>query len=204
MARYRGPRTKKARAFNEPIFGFDKYFERKKYPPGQHGLSKKRKQKSDFAVQLMEKQKAKYTYGVLERQFRKTFVTATRKTGVTGENLLQLLEARLDNIVYRLGISPTRNGARQLVSHGHIAVDGIVTTIPSLSVRPGQTIAVRGKSKSLQAVIDSTASNSQNVKRYAWLEWNTAKLEGNFLSYPTRDQIPETINEQLIVELYSK
>jgi len=204
MARYRGPRTKKARAFNEPIFGYDKYFERKKYPPGQHGLAKRRKQKSDYAVQLLEKQKAKYTYGVLERQFRRTFEAATRKSGVTGENLLQLLEARLDNIVYRLGISPTRSGARQLVSHGHIAVDGDVSNTPSMSVRPGQVIAVRGKSKTLQAVVDSTAANSSNVKKYAWLEWNGAKLEGNFLNYPTRDQIPETINEQLIVELYSK
>ena len=204
MARYRGPRTKKARAFNEPIFGYDKYFERKKYPPGQHGLAKRRKQKSDYAVQLLEKQKAKYTYGVLERQFRRTFEAATRKVGVTGENLLQLLEARLDNVVFRLGISPTRSGARQLVSHGHIALDGIVSTIPSQSVRPGQVIAVRGKSKSLQSVIDSTSANSQNVKKYAWLEWNSSKFEGNFLNYPTRDQIPETINEQLIVELYSK
>lgn len=204
MARYRGPRSKKARAFNEPIFGYDKYFERKKYPPGQHGLAKRRKQKSDYAVQLMEKQKAKYTYGVLERQFRRTFEAAIRKTGVTGENLLQLLEARLDNVVYRLGISPTRSGARQLVSHGHIAIDGIVTTIPSYSVRPGQVIAVRGKSQSVQAIVDSVAANSQDVRKYAWLEWNSAKMEGNFLTYPTRDQIPETINEQLIVELYSK
>ena len=204
MARYRGPRSIKARAFNEPIFGYDKYFERKKYPPGQHGLAKRRKQKSDYAVQLMEKQKAKYTYGVLERQFRRTFEAAIRKTGVTGENLLQLLEARLDNIVYRLGISPTRSGARQLVSHGHIAVDGVVSTIPSYSVRPGQIIAVRGKSQSMQAIVDSVAANSQNVRKYAWLEWNSAKMEGNFLTYPTRDQVPETINEQLIVELYSK
>jgi small subunit ribosomal protein S4 len=204
MARYRGPRSKKARAFNEPIFGYDKYFERKKYPPGQHGLAKRRKQKSDYAVQLMEKQKAKYTYGVLERQFRLTFEAAIRKTGVTGENLLQLLEARLDNVVYRLGISPTRSGARQLVSHGHIAVDGIVSTIPSLSLRPGHVITVRGKSQSVQTIIDSIAANSQNVRKYSWLQWNNSKMEGNFLNYPTRDQIPETINEQLIVELYSK
>ncbi len=204
MARYRGPRTKKARAFNEPIFGFDKYFERKKYPPGQHGLAKRRKQKSDYAVQLMEKQKAKYTYGVLEKQFRRTFESASRRTGATGENLLQLLESRLDNVVYRLGISPTRSGARQLVNHGHIAVDGVVTTIPSFSVKPGHLVAVRGKSKSMQAIIDSTSTNSSNVKKYSWLEWNSAKMEGNFLNYPTRDQIPENINEQLIVELYSK
>jgi small subunit ribosomal protein S4 len=204
MARYTGPRSKKARAFNEPIFGYDKSFERKKYPPGQHGLAKKRKQKSDYAVQLLEKQKAKYTYGVLERQFRRTFEAAVRKTGVTGENLLQLLESRLDNIVYRLGISPTRSGARQLVSHGHIALDGIVTTIPSVLVRPGQVISVRGKSQSISGIQESIAANSQNVKKYSWLEWNSAKLEGNFLNHPSLDQIPETINVQLIVELYSK
>ena len=204
MARYTGPRSKKARAFNEPIFGYDKSFERKKYPPGQHGLAKKRKQKSDYAVQLLEKQKAKYTYGVLERQFRRTFEAAVRKTGVTGENLLQLLESRLDNIVYRLGISPTRSGARQLVSHGHIALDGIVTTIPSVLVRPGQVISVRGKSQSIHGIQESVSSNSQNVRKYSWLEWNSAKLEGNFLNYPSIDQIPETINVQLIVELYSK
>lgn len=152
----------------------------------------------------MEKQKAKYTYGVLERQFRRTFEAATRKSGITGENLLQLLEARLDNIVYRLGISPTRSGARQLVSHGHIAVNGTVNTIPSMSVKPGQTITVRGKSQSIHVITDSLAVNSQNVKKYSWLVWNSAKLEGSFVSYPSRDQIPETINEQLIVELYSK
>lgn len=204
MARYTGPRSKKARAFNEPIFGYDKSFERKKYPPGQHGLAKKRKQKSDYAVQLLEKQKAKYTYGVLERQFRRTFESAVRKSGVTGENLLQLLESRLDNIVYRLGISPTRSGARQLVSHGHIALDGIVTTIPSVLVKPGQVISVRGKSQSIQGIQESISANSQNVRKYSWLEWNSAKLEGNFLNYPSIDQIPETINVQLIVELYSK
>jgi small subunit ribosomal protein S4 len=204
MARYTGPRSKKARAFNEPIFGYDKSFERKKYPPGQHGLAKKRKQKSDYAVQLLEKQKAKYTYGVLERQFRRTFESAVRKSGVTGENLLQLLESRLDNIVYRLGISPTRSGARQLVSHGHIALDGIVTTIPSVLVKPGQVISVRGKSQSIHGIQESISANSQNVRKYSWLEWNSAKLEGNFLNYPSIDQIPETINVQLIVELYSK
>ena len=204
MARYTGPRSKKARAFNEPIFGYDKSFERKKYPPGQHGLAKKRKQKSDYAVQLTEKQKAKYTYGVLERQFRRTFESAVRKSGVTGENLLQLLESRLDNIVYRLGISPTRSGARQLVSHGHIALDGIVTTIPSVLVKPGQVISVRGKSQSIHGIQESISANSQNVRKYSWLEWNSAKLEGNFLNYPSIDQIPETINVQLIVELYSK
>jgi small subunit ribosomal protein S4 len=204
MARYIGPRSKKARAFNEPIYGQDKHFEKKKYPPGQHGLAKRRKQKSDYAVQLTEKQKAKYTYGVLERQFRKTFEAAVRKTGVSGENLLQLLEARLDNIVFRLGLSPTRNGARQLVSHGHITVDNIVTTIASYSVKPGQKIVVRGKSQNLDSISSSLASNSSNVRKYSWLEWNSSKMEGTFLNYPSRDQIPETINEQLIVELYSK
>jgi small subunit ribosomal protein S4 len=204
MARYIGPRSKKARAFNEAIYGSDKHFDKKKYPPGQHGLAKKRKQKSDYAVQLMEKQKAKYTYGVLERQFRKTFEAAVRKTGVSGENLLQLLEARLDNVVYRLGLSSTRNGARQLVSHGHITVDGIVTTIPSYSIKPGQKIVVRGKSQNIEAILSSVSNNSPSVKRFSWLEWNSAKLEGSFLNYPSRDQIPENINEQLIVELYSK
>lgn len=204
MARYTGPKTKKARSFNEPIFGFDKSFEKKKYPPGQHGLAKKRKQRSDYAIQLLEKQKAKYTYGVLERQFRKTFENAVRKSGVTGENLLQLLEARLDNVCYRLGLSNTRSGARQLVSHGHIAVNGIVTTIPSFTVKPGDVVAVRGKSQSVVAITDSIAANSSNARKYTWLNWNNSKMEGSLLNYPTRDLIPENINEQLIVELYSK
>jgi small subunit ribosomal protein S4 len=204
MARYTGPKTKKARAFNEPIFGEDKYFKRKQYPPGQHGLAKRRKQKSDYGIQLMEKQKAKYTYGVLERQFRKTFEMATRKIGATGEVLLQLLEARLDNVVFRLGVSPTRSGARQLVNHGHICVNGVVTDIPSYSVRPGDTITVRGKSQGMSVIKDSIAANSKSVRNFTWLEWNGDKMEGTFLVYPTRDQNPEKINEQLIVELYSK
>lgn len=204
MARYRGPKTKKARAFNEPIHGYDKYFERKKYPPGQHGLAKRRKQKSDYGKQLMEKQKAKYTYGVLERQFRRMFEEANRRPGVTGEILLQLLEARLDNVVFRLGISPTRRGARQLVSHGHIAVDGIVTNVPSYSVKPGIVIGVRGKSQGLVAINDSINVNSQNVRKYPWLEWNGDKMEGMMTRMPEREEIPENINEQLIVELYSK
>ncbi len=204
MARYTGPKTKKARAFAEPIFGYDKSYEKKKYPPGQHGPSRRRKQKSDYALQLMEKQKAKYTYGVLERQFRRMFEKASRKGGVTGENLLQLLEARLDNVVYRLGIASSRRAARQLVSHKHIAVNGVVTNIPSCSLRPGDVIEVRGKSQGLSVINESIATNSKEVRKYSWLEWEEGKMRGKFIGIPTRDQIPENINEQLIVELYSK
>jgi small subunit ribosomal protein S4 len=204
MARYTGPKTKKARALGEAIFGYDKIFEKKKYPPGQHGPSRRRKQKSEYAIQLTEKQKAKYTYGVLERQFRRLFEKASRKSGVTGENLLQLLESRLDNVVYRLGIAPTRRSARQLVSHKHIAVNGVVTNIPSCALKPGDVITVRGKSQAMQNVLDSIAANSSNVQKYAWLEWTGDKMEGTFVALPSRDQIPENINEQLIVELYSK
>jgi len=204
MARYTGPTTKKARSFGEPIFGFDKAFERRKYGPGQHGLTRKKKQPSNYAGQLKEKQKAKYTYGVLERQFRKTFVSATRRHGVTGEVLLQLLEARLDNTVYRLGISPTRRGARQLVGHRHVTVNGKVVNIPSYSCKPGDVIAVRGKSKGLEIVTTHVGAKTNNVRQYGWLEWNVDKMQGIFLAYPQRDQIPENINEQLIVELYSK
>ncbi|MCF8238174.1 MAG: 30S ribosomal protein S4 [Saprospiraceae bacterium] len=203
MARYTGPATKKARAFGEPIFGFDKAFERRKYGPGQHGPSRRRKQKSEYANQLMEKQKAKYTYGVLERQFRKTFDLATKQKGVTGEVLLQLLEARLDNTVHRLGLSPTRRGARQLVSHKHIMVNGVVTNIPSFQLRPGDVIQVRGKSRSLEVIV-TNANNKMDVRKFPWLEWNPDKLEGKFMEYPSREAIPEKINEQLIVELYSK
>jgi small subunit ribosomal protein S4 len=202
MARYIGPKTKKSRAFGQAIYGPDKYFEKRKFPPGQHGVSKKRKQKSEYGLQLMEKQKAKYTYGLLERQFRKTFENATRKHGVTGEVLLQLLEARLDNAVFRLGISPTRRGARQLVAHKHIAVNGVVTNIPSYSLRPGDIISVRGKSQNFD-VIESSINKTTN-KKYSWLEWNRDKKEGKFIAFPSRDEIPEVINEQLIVELYSK
>ncbi len=204
MARYTGPTTKKARAFGDPIFGFDKYFERRKYPPGQHGLTRKKKQASNYSQQLSEKQKAKYTYGVLERQFRKTFNSATRRHGVTGEVLLQLLEARLDNTVYRLGIAPTRRGARQLVGHRHITVNGEVVNIPSYSLKPGDVVAVRGKSKGLEVVTTHAGAKTNNVRQFGWLEWNPDTLQGKFLSYPQRDQIPEKINEQLIVELYSK
>lgn len=204
MARYTGPKTKKARAFGEAIYGYDKSFERKKYPPGQHGSTRRRKQRSDYAAQLMEKQKAKYTYGVLERQFRNLFEKASRKAGVTGEVLLQLLEARLDNVVFRLGIASTRSAARQLVSHKHIVLNGVVTNVPSASLRAGDVVTVRGKSQGNQAILDSIANNAANSRKFSWIEWNSAKLEGVFLQYPTRDQIPENINEQLIVELYSK
>ncbi|TNE66570.1 MAG: 30S ribosomal protein S4 [Bacteroidetes bacterium] len=204
MARYTGPTTKISRKFGESIFGYDKYFERRKYPPGQHGLSKRRKPKSDYALQLAEKQKAKYTYGILERQFRKTFHNATRRHGVTGEVLLQLLEARLDNTVFRLGISPTRRGARQLVGHRHITVNGQVVNIPSYTLKPGDVVAVRGKSKSMEMITLHAGAKNSEVKKFGWLEWNPDQMQGTFLSYPQRDQIPENINEQLIVELYSK
>ncbi|HQW71549.1 MAG TPA: 30S ribosomal protein S4 [Saprospiraceae bacterium] len=203
MARYTGPATKKARAFGEAIYGPDKSFDKKKYAPGQHGPSRKRKQKSDYALQLMEKQKAKYTYGVLERQFRNTFDKASRKSGVTGTILLQYLEARLDNVVYRMGLGTTRRGTRQLVSHRHILVNGIVTNIPSYSVKPGDVIEVRGKSRGLDVVVNNVRSKHDN-RKHSWIEWNAERMEGKFLAYPERDQIPEMINEQLIVELYNK
>lgn len=203
MARYTGPKTKKARALGEPIFGYDKSFERKKYGPGQHGNTRRRRQKSDYALQLMEKQKAKYTYGVLERQFRNLFERANAKSGVTGTLLLQYLEARLDNVVYRLGLAPSRPAARQLVAHKHIVLNGVLNNVPSTQLRPGDTVAVRGKSQGLQVIRDS-ASNKSDVRRFGWLEFNPDKMEGKFLEYPERDAIPEKINEQLIVELYSK
>lgn len=201
MARYTGPTTKKARTFGDPIFGVDKYFERRKYPPGQHGMARKKKQASNYSQQLQEKQKAKYTYGVLERQFEKMYHTASSKRGITGEVLLQLCEARLDNTVFRLGVAPTRRAARQLVSHGHITVDGSVVNVPSYSLRPGQSVAVREKSRSLEAITNSVSVNS---KRFDWLEWNPTQMSGKFITMPERAQIPENIREQLIVELYSK
>ncbi|MEM1219657.1 MAG: 30S ribosomal protein S4 [Bacteroidota bacterium] len=203
MARYRGPRAKKARAFGEAIFGFSKAFEKKKYAPGMHGNSRRRRQKSDYALQLMEKQKAKYTYGVLERQFRNLFETASRKGGVTGEVLLQFLEARLDNTVYRMGIAPTRRAARQLVSHKHILVNGVITNVPSCQLRPGDQISVRGRSQALTVIRDSVGAKN-DIRKFGWLEFNPDKMEGIFLAYPERENIPEKINEQLIVELYSK
>lgn len=201
MARYLGPTTKIARKFGEPIFGADKAFEKKKYPPGQHGQAKKRRKMSEYGVQLLEKQKAKYTYGLLERQFSNTFERAVRQKGITGELLLQLLEARLDNVVYRLGIAPTRRAARQLVGHRHITVNGSVTNIASYSLKPGDIIGVREKSKSLEVITDALASRAN---AYSWLEWDQDKKAGKFLNYPDRDLIPESIKEQLIVELYSK
>jgi len=201
MARYRGPKAKIARRFNDPIFGPSKALQKKSYPPGQHGRSRRRKQ-SEYAVQLMEKQKAKYTYGVLERQFSNLFDKASRKSGITGEVLLQLLESRLDNIVYRLGIARTRRGARQLVLHKHITVNGQIVNIPSFHVKIGDQVIVRERSKSLEVITDSQAANSG--KRYPWLEWDTSQLAGKLVALPQRDEIPENINEQLIVELYSK
>ena len=200
MARYIGPKTKIARTFREPIFGPDKSYEKKNYPPGQHGPNARRKKVSEYGIQLKEKQKAKYTYGVLERQFRNLFKKASSKKGITGEVLLQLIEARLDNTVYRLGIAPTRSAARQFVSHRHITVNGKVVNIPSYSLRPGDVVAVRERSKSLEVVTDALASRLS----YPWLEWDEDKFAGKFISFPERADIPETINEQLIVELYSK
>lgn len=201
MARYTGPKTKISRRFGESLYGADKNFEKKNYPPGQHGLTKRRKKTSEYGIQLAEKQKAKYTYGILEKQFHNTFLRATRKKGVTGEVLLQLIEARLDNVVYRLGIAPTRSGARQLVSHRHILVNGDVVNIPSFSIRPGDIVGVRERSKSLEMVTNALESRSS---AFSWLEWDEDKLTGKFLNYPERSEIPENINEQLIVELYSK
>ncbi len=203
MARYTGPATKKSRAFGEAIAGYDRAFEKKKYPPGQHGLSRKRKQRSDYAIQLMEKQKAKYTYGLLERQFRSFFEKASRKSGVTGTILLQMLESRLDNTVFRMGLAPTRRAARQLVTHRHITVNGMVSNIPSRRLRPGDLVGVRGKSKSLD-IIQESVGNKKEVRKFPWLEFNPDKMEGVFMAYPEREQIPEKINELLIVELYSK
>jgi len=201
MARYIGPKSKIARKFKEPIYGPDKNYERKNYPPGQHGNSKRRRKQSEYSVQLMEKQKAKYTYGILERQFRNVFEKASHKKGITGEILLQLIEARLDNVVFRLGIAPSRAGARQLVSHRHILVNGEVLNVPSYSVKPGDVIGVREKSKSLEAI---TNSLSGSAHAFSWLEWNDTGMNGKFLNYPEREEIPENIKEQLIVELYSK
>ncbi|WP_375238628.1 30S ribosomal protein S4 [Aurantibacter sp.] len=201
MARYTGPKTKIARKFGEAIFGEDKSFEKRNYPPGQHGNARRRGKKSEYAIQLMEKQKAKYTYGILEKQFRNLFKKATASKGITGQVLLQLCESRLDNVVFRMGIAPTRSAARQLVSHRHITVNGELVNIPSYSLNAGDVVAVREKSKSIEA-IERSLSNSSNV--YEWITWNTATKEGTYVSVPARLQIPENINEQFIVELYSK
>ena len=202
MARYRGPQSRIARKFGEAIFGPDKVLEKKNFPPGFHGLASRRRKKSEYGLQLREKQKAKYMYGVLERQFSNLFQKASASKGVTGEVLLQLLESRLDNVVFRLGIAPTRAAARQLVSHKHITVNSEVVNIPSYQLRPGDVVGVREKSKSLEVITISTGSRRYN--KYAWLEWDNAQLTGKFLARPERSEIPENIKEQLIVELYSK
>jgi len=201
MARYTGPKSKIARRFKDPIFGPDKALERRQYGPGQHGPNKRRGKQSEYSIQLGEKQKAKYTYGILERQFSNMFDKASRMKGVTGENLLQLCEARLDNTVFRMGIAPTRRAARQFVGHKHITVNGEVVNIPSYSVKVGDVIGVREKSKSLEAIANSLASSSSS---FDWLEWNPSQMEGKVVAVPSREMIPENIKEQLIVELYSK
>ena len=201
MARYRGPKSKIARKFADPIFGPDKALERKAYPPGQHGPNKRRNKKSEYAVQLAEKQKAKYTYGILEKQFRNIFKKASASSGVTGEILLQLCESRLDNVVYRMGIAPTRRAARQIVSHRHVTVNGELVNVASYHLKAGDKVAVREKSKSLEAIANSLASASQV---YEWITWNNDTMEGTYVAVPQRLQIPENIKEQLIVELYNK
>ena len=201
MARYTGPTTKIARKFGEPIFGPDKNFERKNHPPGQHGLAKKRKKTSEYGLQLKEKQKVKSTYGLLERQFRNLYERASRMKGRKGENLIFLLESRLDNVVYRLSIAPTRSAARQLVTHSHILLNDAVCNIPSALVKPGDLVGVRERSKNLEVVQNQI---SRSGAKYPWLEWDAHTVGGKFLNYPDRTEIPEIINEQLIVELYSK
>ena len=202
MGKYIGPKTRIARRFGEAIYGADKSLDKRNVPPGQHGLARKRKKVSEYGTQLSEKQKAKYTYGLLEKQFARTYEAAARMGGITGENLLKLLECRLDNVVYRLGIAPTRAAARQLVSHRHICVNGNVVNIPSYSLRIGDVISVREKSKTLEVITESLLG--ANHSRYAWLEWDCASMSGKFLARPEREEIPENIKEQLIVELYSK
>lgn len=202
MARYRGPKTKIARKFGDPIFGPDKSFEKKNYPPGQHGTNKRRRKLSEYGIQLKEKQKAKYTYGILEKQFSNLFKKASSSKGITGEVLLQLLESRLDNVVYRMGIAPTRDAARQLVLHRHITVNGRVVNIPSFTLKSGDMLAIRERSKSLEVINESL--RSARYATFSWLEWDNDQMAGKFLNVPNRDEIPENIQEQLIVELYSK
>jgi small subunit ribosomal protein S4 len=201
MARYTGPKTKIARKFHEPIYGPDKSYEKKPYAPGMHGQNRRRSKTSEYGIQLNEKQKAKYTYGILERQFRKLYAEASRRGGITGEELMKLIEARLDNVVYRLGIARSRAQARQLVSHRHIAVNGNVVNVPSYSLKEGDVVSVRERSKSLEVIVDALASRANN---YPWLEWDGNSMSGKFVNFPQRSDIPETINEQLIVDLYSK
>lgn len=201
MARYTGPQTKIARKFGEPIFGADRHFEKKKYPPGMHGANKRRRKQSEYGLQLQEKQKAKYTYGILERQFRNIFKKASSKSGITGEVLLQLCELRLDNVVFRMGIAPTRRAARQLVSHKHILVNGECVNVPSMELRVNDIVGVREKSKSLEVIVDSLAGRGH---KFGWIDWDENLKAGKIISVPTREEIPENIKEQLIVELYSK
>lgn len=201
MARYTGPKTKIARKFREPIFGPDKSLDKKNYPPGQHGQAKKRSKQSEYAIQLQEKQKAKYTYGILERQFARIFDLATRSHGITGEVLLQLIESRLDNVVYRMGIAPTRRAARQLVSHAHINVNGKTVNIPSCILKPGDVVAVRERSRAMEMI---TSNVLAAVNKYPWMDFDKATMSGTYMNRPERSQIPENIREQLIVELYSK
>ena len=201
MARYIGPKSKIARKFRDPIYGPDKHYEKKNYPPGMHGLNKRRSKQSEYGIQLMENQKAKYTYGILERQFKNIFMKASRKKGITGEVLLQLIESRLDNVVFRMGIAPSRNAARQLIGHRHITVNGKVVNIPSLELKPGDIVGVRERSKSLEVISNALAGRSN---QYPWLEWDQGQMAGKFMNYPERAEIPENIREQLIVELYSK
>ena len=201
MARYTGPSTKIARKFGEPVFGPDKSYEKKSYPPGQHGMAKKRKKSSEYGVQLKEKQKVKYTYGLMERQFRNLYEKASKMKGRKGENLLFLLETRLDNLVFRMGVAPSRAAARQLVTHCHIVLNGEVCNIPSTLIKPGEIIGVRERSKSLEVIQENV---SKNASRFAWIEWDGLSLSGKLLNLPERSEIPENINEQLIVELYSK
>lgn len=202
MARYIGPKSRISRKFGEPLYGPDKVLDKKNYPPGVHGQARRRRKVSEYGVQLKEKQKAKYIYGVLERQFRKIFEKASRSKGITGEVLLKLLESRLDNVVFRMGVAPTRSAARQLVTHKHITVNGQICNIPSYTLRPGDVVGVREKSKSLEVITESLGS--RRFSRSAWLEWNNELLSGKFLNVPEREEIPENIKEQLIVELYSK
>jgi len=202
MARYTGPRSKISRKFGEPIYGPDKVLERKNYPPGMHGTNKRRRKLSEYGIQLKEKQKAKYTYGMLEKQFSNLFEKASRSKGVTGEVLLQLLESRLDNVVFRLGIAPTRSSARQLVSHRHITVNGIIVNVPSFILRSGDIVGVREKSRTLEAITNSLASFHR--AKMSWLEWDDDLMAGKFMNRPKREEIPENIKEHLIVELYSK
>ncbi|PKO99703.1 MAG: 30S ribosomal protein S4 [Bacteroidetes bacterium HGW-Bacteroidetes-8] len=201
MARYTGPTTKIARKFGEPIFGPDKSYEKKNYPPGQHGLAKKRKKTSEYGIQLKEKQKVKYTYGLLERQFRNLYDKASRMKGRKGENLILLLESRIDNLVFRMGIAPSRAAARQLVIHRHIVLNGEMCSIPSTIVKPGDVVSVRERSKSLEVIQNNI---SRGAARHSWIEWDGTSLSGKYLNMPLRSEVPETINEQLIVELYSK